>query len=279
MLIGGRHRVAFGEASAHSGRVRVVQSRPVQAQRVASAVVSSRAIVSRARIEACSTWRGGCAGAASAGDMPPALTPRTRRLVLLRPSRRPTTPIGYAPDPVAAPRSRLPLAAVDLLDYPDLLARRIGREVLAGLPEAEPAAFARRSARARAVAGPLTGKLVELRAGRPPPATGRRRPDDRHPRRRGAHRRCAVGRGQSERDGPGAAGDGGRAVPRTLRRRLLLPARQPAPRLDRPAPRRGVAFGHSTEVSPSVERHLNVSSPIALSKAALEVLAIVGYRQ
>jgi hypothetical protein len=44
---------------------------------------------------------------------------------------------------------------------------------------------------------------VELRAGRPAPATGRRRPDDRHPRRRGAHRRCAVGRGQPERDGPG----------------------------------------------------------------------------
>jgi len=33
------------------------------------------------------------------------------------------------------------------------------------------------------------------------------------------------------------------------------------------------------EVTASVERHLNVERPVALSKAALEVLAIVAYRQ
>jgi segregation and condensation protein B len=33
------------------------------------------------------------------------------------------------------------------------------------------------------------------------------------------------------------------------------------------------------EVSASVERHLNVPKPVSLSKAALEVLAIVAYRQ
>ena len=33
------------------------------------------------------------------------------------------------------------------------------------------------------------------------------------------------------------------------------------------------------EVTASVERHLNVERPVALSKAALEVLAIIAYRQ
>ena len=61
-----------------------------------------------------------------------------------------------------------PLAALDLLDYPEPVARRVGREVLNELGDARPAVLARRSARARAISGPLGGKIVELRTGRGP---------------------------------------------------------------------------------------------------------------
>jgi hypothetical protein len=61
-----------------------------------------------------------------------------------------------------------PLAALDLLDYPDELARRRGREVLRGLSLVEPATIARRSARGRAMLGPLVGKAFRLASERPP---------------------------------------------------------------------------------------------------------------
>jgi hypothetical protein len=64
-----------------------------------------------------------------------------------------------------------PLAALDLLDYPEFLPRRVGREVLAALAETKPAVLARRSARARAMSGPLLGKVLELRGKR---GTGQR---------------------------------------------------------------------------------------------------------
>src|SRR5207245_1620573 len=63
-----------------------------------------------------------------------------------------------------------PLAALDLLDYPDLPPRRRGREVLRTLGRVEPTTVARRTARARALHGPLLGKALCV-AGSP-----RRRP-------------------------------------------------------------------------------------------------------
>ncbi len=70
------------------------------------------------------------------------------------------------PFPPHYPLAPQPLAALDLLEYPDLVARRIGREALSSLAEIKPVVLARRSARARAMTGPLIGKLVELRNGR-----------------------------------------------------------------------------------------------------------------
>jgi hypothetical protein len=59
-----------------------------------------------------------------------------------------------------------PLAPLDPLDYPDRVARRIGREVLSSPAETKPVVLARRSARARALTRPLVGKLLELKDGR-----------------------------------------------------------------------------------------------------------------
>src|SRR5439155_17741896 len=53
-----------------------------------------------------------------------------------------------------------PLAALDLLDYPDTAARRIGRGVLETLKETPAPLLARRSARGRAKSGPLLGRLL-----------------------------------------------------------------------------------------------------------------------
>ena len=72
------------------------------------------------------------------------------------------------PFPPHYPLAPQPLAALDLLDYADQVARRIGREVLNELVETRPAVLARRSARARAMSGPLGAKIVELRTARSP---------------------------------------------------------------------------------------------------------------
>jgi len=59
------------------------------------------------------------------------------------------------PFPSHYPLVPQPLAALDLLDYPNQVARRVGREVLSSLAETKPLVLARRSARARALSGPL----------------------------------------------------------------------------------------------------------------------------
>jgi hypothetical protein len=59
-----------------------------------------------------------------------------------------------------------PLAALDLLEYSDPAAQRLGREVLRSLAETAPTVVARRTARARATAGPLVGKLLRAARGR-----------------------------------------------------------------------------------------------------------------
>jgi Helix-turn-helix domain len=57
------------------------------------------------------------------------------------------------PFPPHYPLAPQPLAALDLLDYPDQVARRLGREVLSSLGETKPLVLARRSAKARALTG------------------------------------------------------------------------------------------------------------------------------
>src|SRR5579859_7332291 len=64
-----------------------------------------------------------------------------------------------------------PLAALDLLDYPDELGRRRARDVLRSLALVEPTTIARRSARARALLGPLVGKALGVASDRPPRPT------------------------------------------------------------------------------------------------------------
>jgi hypothetical protein len=85
-----------------------------------------------------------------------------------------------------------PLAALDLLDYPDELGRRRARDVLRSLALVEPTTIARRSARARALLRPLVGKDVGVASDRPP-RPYRRRSAHGHTRSRRAHRRHPVG--------------------------------------------------------------------------------------
>ena len=74
-------------------------------------------------------------------------------------------PLPFPPHYPLAPQ---PLVALDLLDYPQPAARRLGREVLSSLVETKPVVLARRSARARAMTGPLVGKLLAQRNGGAP---------------------------------------------------------------------------------------------------------------
>lgn len=57
------------------------------------------------------------------------------------------------------------MAALDLLDYRDEVARRTGREVLHALGETKPLVLARRSAKARALIGSLAGGLFNGKSG------------------------------------------------------------------------------------------------------------------
>src|SRR5207245_9983511 len=72
-------------------------------------------------------------------------------------------PWPFPPNYPVAPQ---PLAALGLLDYPDEIARCTGREVLNALGGTKPLVLARRSAKARAMTGPLVGRLLELKTGR-----------------------------------------------------------------------------------------------------------------
>src|ERR1700730_15929186 len=59
---------------------------------------------------------------------------------------------GPWPLPHSCQLARRPLAALDLLEYPDPAARHLGREVLRGLRDTASVTVARRTARARVVA-------------------------------------------------------------------------------------------------------------------------------
>jgi len=182
------------------------------------------------------------------------------------------------PFPPHYPLVPQPLAALDLLDYPDRVARRIGRDALKELGESRPSVLARRSARARALSGPLTGKILELRTRRGP--RPRVEGDPKTDTRAAAAHIVGVlwssaSQGLSVRELRAAIG---------LSRERFEEAcafLTENPPLGLAVQRHGdeLRLVTAPEVTASVERHLNVPKSVSLSKAALEVLAIVAYRQ
>jgi segregation and condensation protein B len=182
------------------------------------------------------------------------------------------------PFPPHYPLAPQPLAAMDLLDYPSQNAQRIGRDVLSSLSETRPSTLARRSARARAVSGPLAARIVELRDGRRPRA--RVEGDPKTDTRAAAAHMVAVlwataSQGLSVRELRATIG---LSRERFEEAHEFLEANPP---LGLMVQRHGdeLRLVTAPEAAASVERHLNVAKSVALSRAALEVLAIVAYRQ
>ena len=182
------------------------------------------------------------------------------------------------PFPPHYPLAAQPLAALDLLDYPDQVARRLGRAVLNALAETKPLVLARRSAKARAMTDPLVGKLLEPRHGRGP--RPRVEGDPRTDTRAAAAHMVGVlwasaSQGLTVKELRAAIG---------LSRERLEDAYEfllAHPPLGLAVQRHGdeLKLVTAPEVSCSVERHVNRPREVALSKAALEVLAIAAYRQ
>jgi segregation and condensation protein B len=182
------------------------------------------------------------------------------------------------PFPPHYPLAPQPLAALDLLDYPDQVAREVGRALLNELGETRPSVLARRSAKARALSGPLDGKIVRFRTERGP-----------RPRLEGEPQGDARAAAAHVVGVLWASASQGLSV-RDLRAAIGLSAEQleaacafllANPPLGLSLQRHGAELRLVTapEVSPSVERYLHVPKTVSLSKAALEVLAIVAYRQ
>ena len=182
------------------------------------------------------------------------------------------------PFPPHYPLAPQPLAALDLLDYPDQVARRLGRDVLSSLGETRPVVLARRSAKARAMTGPPMGRLLDLRNGRGPRPRVEGDPKS-DTRAASAHIVGVLWASASQ----GVSVKELRAAVGLSRERLedaygfLLEN----PPLGLTVQRDGdeLRLVTAPEVSPSVERYVNKPREVALSKAALEVLAIVAYRQ
>jgi segregation and condensation protein B len=197
--------------------------------------------------------------------------PETLEPVLLRVVDEPW------PFPPHYPLAPQPLAALDLLDDPDPVARRLGREVLQTLGGTKPTTLARRSAKARALTGPLVARLDQkARRGERPRVEGDPKTDT---RTAAAHLVGVLWASASQ----GLSVNELRAAIGLSRERLedaytfLLEN----PPLGLAVQRHGdeLRLVTAAEVSSSVERHLNQPRPVALSNAALEVLAIVAYRQ
>ena len=171
-----------------------------------------------------------------------------------------------------------PLAALDLLDYTDPAARRLGREVLRLLAGTMPTVVARRTARARATAGPLVGRLLRAARGRGP------RPvvegDPRTETRAAAANIVGVlwataRQGATVKELRGATG----MTRERLEAAYALLLEEPP--LGLAIQRQGDEFFlvSAPEVGAAIERHLGNPRPVPLSRAALEVLAIVAYKQ
>jgi len=171
-----------------------------------------------------------------------------------------------------------PLAALDLLEYPDAAARRIGREVLRALADTTSTTVARRTARARTLHGPLVGKLLGAAAGRGPRPSVAGDPRTDTPAA-AAHIVGVLWAGASQ----GATVKELRAAIGLTRERLEAAY---AYLLDHPPV--GLAIQRhrdelflvaAPEVAVSIERHLGNPRPVPLSRAATEVLAIIAYKQ
>jgi segregation and condensation protein B len=182
------------------------------------------------------------------------------------------------PFPPNYPIAPQPLAAVDLLDYPDQVARRTGSEVLDALGETKPLVLARRSAKARAMSGLLVGRLLERNGRRAerPRVEGDPRADT---HAAAAHivgvLWAAASQGLTVKELRAAVG---------LSRERFEEAYEflgKNPPLGLVVQRHGdeLRLVTAPEVSASVQRHLDHPRPVPLSNAALEVLAIVAYRQ
>ncbi len=184
-------------------------------------------------------------------------------------------PWPFPPNYPLAPQQ---LAALELLDYPDQVARRTGREVLNALGETRPLVLARRSAKARAMTGRLVGRLLERgsRRAERPRVEGDPSSDT---RAAAAHivgvLWASASQGLTVKELRAAVG---------LSRERFEDAYEylsENPPLGLAVQRHGdeLRLVTAPEVSSSVSRHLNHPSPVPLSGAALEVLAIVAYRQ
>jgi segregation and condensation protein B len=185
---------------------------------------------------------------------------------------------GLWPFPAHCQLAPQPLAALDLLEYPDRTARRIGREVLRSLEETTPAALARRSARARVRESPRVGKLLGAAASRRPRPVVDGNPRTDTPAA-AAHILgvlwASARQGATVRELRAAIGFTRERLEAAYEYLLEYPL------LGLTIERHGdelrlVADG---PVGQSVERHRNAPRPVALSTAAREVLAIVAYRQ
>jgi segregation and condensation protein B len=185
---------------------------------------------------------------------------------------------GLWPFPAHCQLAPQPLAALDLLDYPDAQWQLRGRELLRALAEVQPTTVARRTARARTLHGPLVGKTLgsATRRGPRPLVEG----DPRTETRAAAANIVGVlwataSQGATVKELRGATG---------MTRERLEAAYDyllENPPLGLAVQRQGDEFFLVTapEVSAAVERHLEQPRPVALSRAALEVLAIVAYKQ
>jgi segregation and condensation protein B len=182
------------------------------------------------------------------------------------------------PFPANAVIAPQPLAALDLLDYPDQVVRHVGREVLDALTETRPVVLARRSARARALVGPLGPRLLD--------GGGRRLPRPRvegdpltDTRAAAAHvvgvLWASASQALSVRDLRAAIG----LSRERFEEAYLYLGESPPLGLAVQRHADTLRLVSAPEVSASIERHLNVPKTVALTRAALEVLAIVAYRQ
>jgi segregation and condensation protein B len=195
-----------------------------------------------------------------------------KRPVLLR------TIDGVWPFPANCQLAPQPLAALDLLDYPDPPVRNRGRQVLRELAGLQPTTIARRTARARTVHGPLVGKALGAAHGRGPRPVVEGDPLT-DTRAAAAHVVGVLWAAASQ----GATVSELRAAIGLTRERLedaytyLLNN----PPLGQSVQRHKdeLFLVSAPEVAHSIERHLGHPRPVPLSRAATEVLAIVAYKQ
>jgi segregation and condensation protein B len=184
-------------------------------------------------------------------------------------------PWPFPPNYQLAPQ---PLAALDLLEYPDPAAWALGRELLKGLKEVAPATVARRTARARVGTAPRLKNLLGGDRGGPQPRL------EGDPRSDTAAAAAHIVGVLWATNSQGATVKELRSAIGITRERLeaayeYLTEKNPV--LGLAVQRHGdeLRLVSAGQVVASVERYLNAPRPVSLSTAAQQVLAIVAYRQ